>query len=143
MTKIKYLNPINYLRYIKNKLISLRIRYGAPMIVASQALGEQINFVVASQKEYFIRAKLSYIREKTTMNWIENHIQLKDVVYDIGANVGAYSLLIGKKLAAGGGKVIAFEPESSNYYSNLGYNTSQISNGIDLSSFEQESDRQE
>ena len=116
MSKIKYLNPANYIRYANNRLISLRIRYGSPMIVVSEALGERINFIVASQKEYFLRAKLSYVREKTTMSWIENHIKPGDVVYDIGSNVGAYSLLIGKKLA-GEGKVIAFEPESSNYYS--------------------------
>ncbi len=37
--------------------------------------------------------------------------------------------------------ITAISRESSNYYSNLGYNVNQISNGIDLSSFEQESDR--
>ena len=63
-----------------------------------------------------MRAKLSYISEQTTMNWIESQIKQNDVVFDIGANVGAYSLLIGKKLV-GGGSVLAFEPESSNFYS--------------------------
>lgn len=98
MVKMKYLNLVNCIRYIKNKLIGLRLEYGAPMMVVARVLGEQINFVVASQKEYFLRAKLSYVHEKATMSWIENHILPKDVVYDIGANVGAYALLIGKNL---------------------------------------------
>lgn len=37
--------------------------------------------------------------------------------------------------------ITAISKESSNYYSNLGYNVNQIPNGIDLSNFEQESDR--
>ena len=37
--------------------------------------------------------------------------------------------------------ITAISKESSNYYSNLGYDVNQIPNGIDLSSFEQESDR--
>lgn len=37
--------------------------------------------------------------------------------------------------------ITAISKESSNYYSNLGYNVNQIPNGIDLSCFEQESDR--
>lgn len=113
---MKYLNPSNYLRFIKNKLITYRIRYGSPIRVVSKVLGENIAFIVSSEKEYFMRAKLSYTTERTTMNWIGSQIKQSDVVYDIGANVGAYSLLIGKRLASGG-SVFAFEPESSNYYS--------------------------
>ena len=37
--------------------------------------------------------------------------------------------------------ITVISKESSDYYSNLGYNVNQISNGINLSSFEQESDR--
>jgi FkbM family methyltransferase len=113
---MKFLNPKNYFRFLKNRLIKYRIRYGSPMRIVSNALGENIAFIVSSEKEYFMRAKLSYISEQTTMNWIETQIKQNDVVFDIGANVGAYSLLIGKKLV-GGGSVLAFEPESSNFYS--------------------------
>ncbi len=38
--------------------------------------------------------------------------------------------------------ITAISKESSNYYSDLGHNVSQISNGIDLSRFKQESDKQ-
>jgi len=113
---MKYLNPSNYMRFIKNKLITYRIRYGSPFRVTARALGGNVVFIVSSEKEYFMRAQLSYTAERTTMNWISSQIKQSDVVYDIGANVGAYSLLIGKKLV-GGGSVFAFEPESSNYYS--------------------------
>jgi len=87
---MKYLNPSNYMRFIKNKLITYRIRYGSPFRVTSKALGENVVFIVSSEKEYFMRAKLSYTTERTTMNWIGSQIKQNDVVYDIGANVGAY-----------------------------------------------------
>ena len=111
----KFLNPFNYIRYGRNRLLSLRIRYGAPLAVWEKALGEQVCFIVSSEKEYWMRAKLSYSAEKTTMNWIAHHVDRGDIVYDIGANVGAYSLLLGKRIGRGG--VYSFEPESSNYYS--------------------------
>jgi FkbM family methyltransferase len=37
-----------------------------------------------------------------------------DVVYDIGGNIGLYSIFLSKKVS-GGGKVIVFEPEKENY----------------------------
>jgi FkbM family methyltransferase len=79
--------------------------------------GEKINFVVTSFLEYSLRAKQSYEREKVTMRWIKEFICQDDVVFDVGANVGAYSLVIGKMLKEKVGKVYAFEPEAGNYYS--------------------------
>ena len=35
---------------MKNRLIEYRIRYGAPMRVVSKALGENIAFIVSSEK---------------------------------------------------------------------------------------------
>jgi FkbM family methyltransferase len=52
-----------------------------------------------------------------TVDWIENYLMPGDVVWDIGANVGAYSLLIASKFKRfQSGIVYAFEPESSNFY---------------------------
>jgi len=46
---MKYLNPKNYLRFLENKLIKYRIRYGSPMRIVSKALGENIAFIVSSE----------------------------------------------------------------------------------------------
>ena len=113
MNIYKYIKLSNYFRYIKNRIVEIRLKYGAPIEVDSISMGERVKFIVSSNKEYFLRAQLSYTR---TMNWIDKHIKYGDVVYDIGANVGAYSLLIGKRVGKDG-SVFAFEPESSNYYS--------------------------
>jgi FkbM family methyltransferase len=53
-------------------------------------------------------------REPWTVSWLEEQVRPGDVVYDIGANVGVFSLIAGS-LLAGEGLVVAFEPAFSNY----------------------------
>ena len=48
-------------------------------------------------------------KEPWTVNWIVQTIRAGEVLYDIGANVGAYSLVAAKK-PNGGARVFAFEP---------------------------------
>ena len=48
-------------------------------------------------------------KEPETVAWIEREMKTDAVLYDVGANVGAYSLIAGK-LAGPSGRVIAFEP---------------------------------
>lgn len=111
-----YLFPQKYLRSIRRKLVLAKISLGWVTKVGIPVGDEVIVFQVSSRKEYLLRAKKSFTREAITMEWIEKVIQPGDIVWDIGANVGAYALLIGKKLARfGKGHVLAFEPESSNF----------------------------
>ena len=53
-------------------------------------------------------------KEPETVQWIEEYVQAGDVVYDVGANVGAYSLIASKCLR-GRVNVYAFEPSFSTY----------------------------
>lgn len=57
------------------------------------------------------RARLTYIKEDDTVEWIEA-MKPGSIVWDIGANIGAISL----KAAHLGHKVVAFEPLPGNYY---------------------------
>ena len=77
----------------------------------------KIDFVTRSIKEYLWRAKGSFIAEPLTMEWLRNTVGCNDVLYDVGSNVGAYSLYFGRKIItnSGTGKVISFEPEAQNY----------------------------
>ncbi len=54
-------------------------------------------------------------KEAETVVWMEEMTQKYSVIYDIGANVGAYSLIGGALLNEKGGKLYAFEPVSSNF----------------------------
>jgi FkbM family methyltransferase len=54
-------------------------------------------------------------KEIETVVWMEEMADKYSVIYDIGANVGAYSLIGGALLKKKGGKIYAFEPVSSNF----------------------------
>ena len=56
----------------------------------------------------------SCAKEPFTIEWIHRCIGAGDVLYDIGANIGAYSLVAAKK-PGGGARVFAFEPAYANW----------------------------
>jgi FkbM family methyltransferase len=68
---------------------------------------------VDSLLEYDVRLH-SCRKEPGTVRWIEEWIGDGDVLYDVGANVGAYAL-IAAKARRGKVAVYAFEPSFSNY----------------------------
>lgn len=115
----KIFKPKAYILFLQRKWIDFNIKIRRSCITKTSVLGQTVFFYISSQKEYSMRAKGSYTAEKSTMHWIENYITPDEIVYDIGANVGAYSLLIGKLIqqASGKGRVYSFEPESSNFFS--------------------------
>ena len=51
----------------------------------------------------------SCAKEPETVKWIEDNLKPGDIFYDVGANVGAYSL-VALAVTGGGAKVYAFEP---------------------------------
>lgn len=53
-------------------------------------------------------------KEPETVAWLEQHVQPGDVIYDVGANVGAYSLVASVQ-AKGEVEVYAFEPHAGTY----------------------------
>jgi len=73
----------------------------------------RISLVVESHRELHTRLH-SAAKEPETVAWIEQTFSSGDVLYDIGANIGAYSLITG---AAHNGtvKVYAFEPGFQNF----------------------------
>lgn len=54
-------------------------------------------------------------KEPHTVQWLETEIRDEDVLYDVGANVGAYSLVAAFQ-AKKNVQVFAFEPGFSNYF---------------------------
>jgi FkbM family methyltransferase len=53
-------------------------------------------------------------KEPETIRWIEEYVRPGDVLYDVGANVGAYSLIAAKH-CGGNVRVLAFEPSFASY----------------------------
>lgn len=57
-----------------------------------------------------LRAQTFFTKEPETIEWIDS-FEPGDVLFDIGANIGLYSIYAAKK----GHRVIAFEPEAQNF----------------------------
>lgn len=75
--------------------------------------------IVRNGKEYILscpndvtrwRVETYFTKEPETIEWIDTFKE-DDIFFDIGANIGLYSIYAAKK----GVNVIAFEPESQNY----------------------------
>ena len=107
----------NYTRKIRLLVAEFLLNLGIPLVNSVSVDGFLIKFRASTFLEYFLRAEESWSREQVTMHWIHDCVSGGDVVIDIGANVGAYSLLLGKKLEQGGGLVYAIEAEAGNFKS--------------------------
>ncbi|MCA9401056.1 MAG: FkbM family methyltransferase [Candidatus Omnitrophica bacterium] len=64
-------------------------------------------------REELFRAKRWLTKEPDTIQWIDEYIRDGEVLYDIGANVGIYSIYAAKKYPET--KVFAFEPFCMNF----------------------------
>ena len=73
--------------------------------------GAEIHLQLTSRAE-FHRLR-SCAKEPFTVNWIEERLRAGEVLYDVGANVGAYTLVAA--VAVPGARVVAFEPGPANY----------------------------
>ena len=73
----------------------------------------KVQIVVTSRAERQWRAHMC-AKEPWTTNWIDEYVKPGQVVYDIGANVGVFSLIAAKRLE-GEGLVVAFEPGYANF----------------------------
>jgi FkbM family methyltransferase len=60
------------------------------------------------------RADTYASKEPETLDWIDRYFRPGDCLYDIGANIGLYSLYAAKRLG-GDCRVLAFEPEAANH----------------------------
>ena len=105
-------------RRLRNLTAHLR-RVGTDERLRSAAIGygrldyprATIHLGLSSRPEFY-RLR-SCEKEPWTVEWIERSLTAGDVLYDVGANVGAYSLLAA--VAIPGTRVVAFEPGPANY----------------------------
>lgn len=82
-------------------------------IVTVQNKQQKYLFECKSQRDFF-RATTLFSKEAGTVNWLLEHIKEGDVFYDIGANVGIYSIMAGYQ-TGDSGHVYSFEPHVVNF----------------------------
>jgi FkbM family methyltransferase len=62
----------------------------------------------------FARCMKMFIKEPGTCEWIKAQVQPGDVFYDVGANIGVYTVFAAQRVGPTG-KVFAFEPHSATF----------------------------
>jgi len=62
----------------------------------------------------FQRCMTMFIKEPGTCDWIRKFVDAGSVFYDIGSNIGIYSILAAERVGESG-KVFAFEPHAENF----------------------------
>jgi len=87
--------------------------WASPDIIALDYPEVPLHLYITSKVERRSRA-ISCAKEPWTVQWIRDGVGSGDVFYDIGANVGAYSLVAATRVSATG-TVVAFEPGYASY----------------------------
>lgn len=108
---------INKLHYLYS-LARLKIATNSILIESLDYDRDRIKLKVSSEEEQ--KRLRACKKEPWTVTWIESYIHPGEVLFDIGANVGAYSLVTAKA-TQGKASIFAFEPAFFNFAS-LCYN---------------------
>lgn len=70
----------------------------------------------AASRRVVKRARRMHSKEPGTVAWLEANVKEHTVFYDIGANIGIYSVLAAARITPGaGGKVYSFEPAAGSF----------------------------
>ena len=99
------------LRKTRDAVRSLSLAFGGGFKTCS-VRGLSIDLLVTSEIEHY-RADTYASKEPDTLDWLDAELNDEDVFFDIGANIGVYSLYAAALNA--GCRVFAFEPEAQNF----------------------------
>src|SRR5688572_29252215 len=87
----------------------LRLKVRGPFRKTCVVRGKHISIGARSAIELW-SCRTYETKEPETLDWIDG-LSKDDVLFDVGANVGLYSVYAGKR----GGRGFSFEPEGQNY----------------------------
>ena len=98
---------VGFIRLLPDRLVVI-IRSKSEIVRKMDYEHEDVLLIVDSEIEMGVRLH-SCKKEPETVQWIETNFKENDVFFDVGANVGAYSL-VASKFFNGNIKAYAFEP---------------------------------
>ena len=102
-----------FLKWIPQRIL-VAVKMGLQVTKRLDYPKKEIFLIVDSDVEYSTRIH-SCKKEPETIFWIENFLKKGDVLYDIGANAGAYSL-VAAKIYEQDIKIYAFEPGFATFH---------------------------
>ena len=103
--------PKRYLRKFHRRILEFRQRLTRDIHIIDGQY--DYRFRCETVRE-FNRCLKIFGKEPGTVDWIRENVKADDIFYDIGANIGVYSILAASR-AGKGGRVYAFEPHGANF----------------------------
>lgn len=103
--------PNRHLRKFHRRLLELRQRLVREIEVVDGAASYRFRCETVRE---FNRCLKLFSKEPGTVGWIDSSVKGGQVFYDIGANIGVYTILAARKVGPTG-KVYAFEPHAANF----------------------------
>jgi FkbM family methyltransferase len=112
---VKYLSTdvkgkLREIKFLSNLNSFLRAKLKPPFVITA---GDKHKIFLDANDSLHLSVHESW--EKLESKVIKKYVKEGDIVLDIGANIGYYSLLLAK-LVGKNGKVYAFEPDPDNFY---------------------------
>jgi FkbM family methyltransferase len=101
----------HYLRNLNKWLFRLRERTAKEVVISDGKA--RYRFRCQNYTE-FARCMKMFLKEPGTCEWIKTQVEPGEVFYDIGANIGVYTVLAAQRVGPSG-KVFAFEPHSATF----------------------------
>lgn len=98
--------------YLAHRQASLQQLLATEPQVVPVHYGKGNVFILADSKSEHSRAR--HVQEKKVLAFLQKLIKPKMVIYDIGANIGIYSLILGRENPEV--QIHAFEPETLNFW---------------------------
>ena len=103
--------PNKYIRVTGRLRFGLRDRLEQTVVV--EEAGREMRFVCDNRDEVW-RAMTILVKEEGTIEWLRRNATPETIFFDIGANIGLYTIYAAS-LLSNGGRVFAFEPHAVNF----------------------------
>jgi FkbM family methyltransferase len=110
-SEAKFWPPHRYIRKFHRRLLELRQRLGRDVKIVDGPY--MYRFRCETVREFNRCLKL-FSKEPGTVKWINAEVKPGQIFYDIGANIGVYTILAARKTGPEG-KVYGFEPHAANF----------------------------
>ena len=110
-SEAKFWPPPSYIRKIHRRLLKFRKWLAREVEIVDGS--SSYRFRCENERE-FSRCLKIFSKEPGTVKWIISEVKPGQTFYDIGANIGVFTILAARKTGPQG-KVFAFEPHAANF----------------------------
>lgn len=100
--------------FLNRQIFQLRLKLAKKLMTSITVGPAEKNYTYkCNTYTEYKRAVTLFLKEEGTISWLRDNLKPGDVVHDIGANIGLYTIFAAKEVGPSG-QVCAFEPHPAN-----------------------------